>query len=567
MKCTTRTRLLKESSCFAHQPVRSIHIMKPAERHLQADADRSEKTKTIAVLTTICLFGLLIRIPWIGYGLPLQFQPDEWACVNVSFKFFTGNFIHHGTYYPTLYMYMVFVAYIIYCIFGLVTGKFAHFSDFYASFYQFGDPYLDYGDPVFFTIARFISAVCFSCAVFIVGMHIRKNYSFRIAVVISVILLLLPWEYVYSRYAVTESLLIATILTALCMIDRFLRKPGPASWYLACFTALLACSSKQPGMLVTLSLTAGYIFAARKLPVDKNKRIRMIAIGAVILAAGYCIINPGMVFSGNRSLIDVLIYMYNNFNFMKGPALSPAGTTGPHDPWWSYPVFLLKDYGPLLLLLCTGGMVHVIYRRQEMHRHVPWAVFFFTYLLVMQLTGIKVDRYVLPISSVAVVWLLPEVLMLIESRVKKRIATIVMVLACLYPAYRIIDYYLLWAAGDTRMHAAQWLSRQQLDYRCIARELHFTPHIPVDFTGEKIEPWSMGQYSIEALEKKKVGLLIISDDARGMADNKPVMKKNYQEFEKKLERVAHFSGRRKFGYYNPEVIIYRVPDTSGHVSR
>jgi 4-amino-4-deoxy-L-arabinose transferase-like glycosyltransferase len=81
-------------------------------------------------LLIILLFGLLLRLWGINYGLPYTFAPDEPTYLEITLRILhTGDLNPHWWFYPSMIFYLNAVALFLYFLLGRLTGAFTTLDD------------------------------------------------------------------------------------------------------------------------------------------------------------------------------------------------------------------------------------------------------------------------------------------------------------------------------------------------------------------------------------------------------------------------------------------------------
>jgi hypothetical protein len=509
---------------------------------------------TYKEIILLCLVGICIRLPWLDFGLPQQYQPDEWAYTTAAFKFFKLNFINHGIDYPNLFMYLIFAAYILYFPFGWLRGDFTSFSGFYASFYSQGDPYLDYAGPAFFFSARLVSVLATVACGAMIAAWLYKKTTKPVALITAGLFLTLPMEFIYSRYATPDALLSASLLVAIMLVLRFAEKPAAGRWAAACIAGVCAACTKQPGAVIAAPLLAALWVSRQSL--KPGIIIRYVLYGAAIFALGYAVLAPNMVFShkGAENISSIVASQYS------GNAPNTEGFQhGVNGSAWRYFLYIGRDFGPIIILCCLAGLAVLCNRRGKEFWIWFWLVV--PYFAVFQAAPSKIDRYVFPLTTALALWTIPAGLETVNRiRRARHVAAQALVVAALlaWPLYSIFGFYAVLQGGDTRMQARAWLASRDFHNKTLAREIHYTALPPPAWDGLLKEEWTLGKYSIADLKKMNIDILMISDNIRLGFLPQSKIAHTYQSYFDSLEHIAHFESKRKFGFYNPTIDVFVI---------
>lgn len=504
-------------------------------------------------------FGFLIRIPWIDIGLPQQYHPDEWAYFTTAFKFIKMNFVNTGVQIPNLFMYLLFAGYIVTIPVLFLKGDVHSFKEYYASFYAFGDPYLDYANPAFLVTARLVSVVMTVACGILIGMYVQKRYSRTIALETAAVFYLLPTEFQYSRFGVPDNCLMTAIFIGIILILRFIDKPVLLRWIAACSTVVIAASIKVPGAILIIPLVWG-LWKIRGSS-DRTALIRFGALAILIFLIGGALLAPNMLFSSvGTSHVAVIIDILRSTH-----GADPEGFRhDSHSTVWQYFYFIYFDYGPVLLGICLIGLYGLC--KKPMKETLVWLMVIVPFFVVFQCASAKMSRYIIPVTSLFFILAFPAGLERVGAGkiVKKWFAYVGLLIVLLaYPVYRIALFYSVWSKEDTRLQARNWLVKHDYSTRNFAREIHETPLVPAHYKKPLIENWNCGRYSIGELRKKGIEMLMISSSYTSFARESHIYK-NYQSYFDSLPLIAKFkSDDDNHGLIacNPAIFIFQVPQT------
>src|SRR5262245_9439517 len=105
-------------------------------RHASTGVFGLVKDPVPVVLLLILALAAAVRLWGIRFGLPYVLYPDEALIVNHALAFGTGDLNPHDFVYPSLYMYVLFVAYGVTYAGGLALGVFGSTDDFIRLFFS-----------------------------------------------------------------------------------------------------------------------------------------------------------------------------------------------------------------------------------------------------------------------------------------------------------------------------------------------------------------------------------------------------------------------------------------------
>lgn len=161
--------------------------------HRRSGARRS----VIWWLAAIVAVAAAARFWGLRFGLPqTNTRPDESVIIDVSLQFLRGNF--HPTFYdyPWVYMWTSTGLYLVYYVWGLVTGFFHAPADLVAS-------WRDYWIP-FFMINRAMSAVVGTATILVVFRIARRLWDDTTGLVAALFMALAFLHVRDSHYATTD---------------------------------------------------------------------------------------------------------------------------------------------------------------------------------------------------------------------------------------------------------------------------------------------------------------------------------------------------------------------------
>jgi hypothetical protein len=197
----------------------------------------------VLVLVIILLIGGVARLWGISFGLPhTMCRPDEEILVRIAHSFGGGDLNPHYFIYPTLYMYLAFGLYIIYCLVGLVSGHFTSVSDMQAVYCL--DP------SILFIINRCLSAFMGIVTIYVVY-RIAKNWFEEKTALVAAFFLSLAFLHVRdSHFGITDITMTLFVMCSFLFITKCRQNTGIKNYVLAGIFAGLAASTKYVGIIL-----------------------------------------------------------------------------------------------------------------------------------------------------------------------------------------------------------------------------------------------------------------------------------------------------------------------------
>jgi len=206
-----------------------------------------------AVLLIILLIGGVARLWGIDFGLPhTMCRPDESWLLSISFRFGSGDLNPHFFIYPTLYMYLCFCLYIIYFIFGLISGQFTSVSDLLAIYCL--DP------SILYIINRCLSAFTGIITIFVVYRIAKSWFEEKTALVAAFFLSLAFLHVRDSHFAITDITMTLFIMCSFLYIIKCRHSTGIKNYVFAGIFAGLAASTKYAGIILLGPMALVHIF-------------------------------------------------------------------------------------------------------------------------------------------------------------------------------------------------------------------------------------------------------------------------------------------------------------------
>lgn len=229
----------------------------------------------------IILIGFLIRIVGITYGLPAVYHTDEpylvknalWMGAHRSLKPFFYT-------YPTLYSYLLLIAYGIYFVLGSIFGAFRDAMDFGVQFIV---------NPTnFYLIGRGISVIFGTATGILVYFLGNDSYNSKKIGLLAALFLMISYAHKFhSQTAVPDVTMI--FFATLAML--FIIKIPSGGWKLYLFAGLFAgfsISTKYNSGFLVIAILVAHIIALRQQ--TKFKIIKIFLDKRLWLAYGACLV-------------------------------------------------------------------------------------------------------------------------------------------------------------------------------------------------------------------------------------------------------------------------------------
>jgi 4-amino-4-deoxy-L-arabinose transferase-like glycosyltransferase len=249
-------------------------------------------------LVLILAAGFLVRVWGLDFGLPyLEARPDESTIIRHTMAFFSGDPNPHFFNYPSLYLYLLFAAYLSYFLIGRGFGFFSSPDDLIARFIH--DPYN------IFLIDRALSVFFGTATILVVFYLARRLWGRRTALVAALFMALAYLHARDSHFGTTDAAMVFLALTAMLFIVRARQEGSEKNYLLAGLLTGLAASTKYNAVLLVLPLATAHFFntlerARQGGPVALNwSRVFVATRRYLLLLAGPALLLAGLFWAPN----------------------------------------------------------------------------------------------------------------------------------------------------------------------------------------------------------------------------------------------------------------------------
>lgn len=331
-------------------------------------------------MLAILVAAAALRLWGIGFGLPHEFtRPDEEAAQWVALRAFSGNVNPQFLDWPTLFMYVLALAYVPYFLVGRFLGVFGPVSSFVAA---------ATADPTGVRlVARGLSASAGVATVWIVRQIGTRLFDATTGLVASWYLALAALHVRDSHFGVTD--IPATCLLTLSFFFAVKATTTGAWRHLvlsAAFAGLAASTKYNAGLIL---LATAWAVAAGAVPslVSWAARARALAVCAGVAFIVFVAGSPYTALEF-RGFLGVLTQLSTRLR---------DGHTGLTDPAWQVHLFTSLRYGlgePLLVAAIAG--LGWCVRARPIHG-LLLLVFPLTYFVLIGSGRTSFARYILPV--------------------------------------------------------------------------------------------------------------------------------------------------------------------------
>lgn len=338
-----------------------------------------------AILVVVFIAGAMLRLYGVNWGLPAELHIDETHFVPKALKFGTGDLTPHFFLYPSLYMYMLFVAYSAYFILGMITGIFHNTSDFAMQYFIDPSP--------FYIIGRSMAAtlnVMTAVLVFKIGKKIFQPASGFAA---AVLFLLSPLCVQHSHF-ITGDVPLTFFMTLSLYFGLKMMEDGKRKYYiLAGLSMGFAGASKYTGALFAPTLLIMHLFYSMGSEGSTLKNfftnINIYLLG-VMAYIGFFIGCP-------YHLLDFSTFIKAITQTSEMVGGHWLGMEGVRSMWMTVITkFLSFGVGWPAIILTVAGVVWSITGKNKKVQAVAFFVVFY-YVFIGRYSGHNFDRYWVPI--------------------------------------------------------------------------------------------------------------------------------------------------------------------------
>ncbi len=227
----------------------------------------------------ILLLAAAVRLWGIQWGLPHEYQSEEYKIVKYALRMGSGDLNPHFFEYPTLYLYFMLFVYGIYFAVGYVVGWFPTSADFALHFVK--DP------TMFYLLGRLSEAVCGVLIVFMVYKIGKRMFSETAGLVSAAIVAGLP-HYIYLSHIIKGYMGMTVLLLIFFWFCIDIAEEGGKKYYVLAGIFLgLAVSTRYHAAPYGIALIAAHLL--RKNP---KENLWNLAIALALIPTFFFIGSP-----------------------------------------------------------------------------------------------------------------------------------------------------------------------------------------------------------------------------------------------------------------------------------
>ncbi len=398
-------------------------------------SDRNIKTHISGYwIFGILIFGAVIRLWGLDFGLPHIYHPDEFQKYKAVMRM-----VEHGDLNPRYFWHPSLLLYATYGMNSLMHLLFIN-GDFASTIILAG---------------RMVSCLAGIASIFFVYKIGELLWNRRAGLIASLLLSTFPLAVTCSRYLKEDSLLTSIVLGATLLTVQAAQTGSLPRLLAAGLVAGLSSSVKYSG-IISFFIIWGYPFICRNSSVSFFTRVKHSVLATIVVPLGFLIGTP-------YSVLDSQTFL-NDFNHERQHMLTGhSSIITAASQYWMFHIkhSLLKAITPLNLILgiiALGGIIRQ-FRFPALYLIGLILLYYLPAEFVRAKPAPQPERYImpcLPFLALAIAWFY-EQLKSTPKLINAALATFILIGITL-SAYRSITlaYEIL---PDTRDQAAQWLTQ------------------------------------------------------------------------------------------------------------
>lgn len=415
-------------------------------------------------LVDLLALGVLagtLRLWGIGFDLPMLYHRDEAKYVSIPLKIVkTGDYNPHFFNYPSLFFYILSLAYIAYFLFMASRGHLGSLDGMTLPEQVLPNVVGRATMPSQFLVGRGVVACAGILTVLVVYSIVRRAYGRRAGLIAGILLSVSPIHIRNCHFVAPDVVMLLFVVASFWFSYQVMLKGKRQDYVLAGLLAGLAASTKYNAYSAIVPLFVAHILRQRR------SALLNADLGWAIAAC------TGGFFVGTPfALLDLPAFLNGvAFEVRHYTLLGDPGTEGQNALLW-YAGYLLRAEGPVVLLAILEAGRGILRRTL---RTLLFACFPATYMLLVASYAVKNDRTVLTIvpflAMLAGIFLDRAIAFIqekIDVRRRSRIvgwlsAMVPVLLALFWAAQRTIQIDTRFSQSDVRTQATLWMESELL---------------------------------------------------------------------------------------------------------
>ncbi|OGR88217.1 MAG: hypothetical protein A3A86_04285 [Elusimicrobia bacterium RIFCSPLOWO2_01_FULL_60_11] len=398
-------------------------------------------TRNSWILLGILAFGAFVRFWGIGWGLPYEYQAEEYKIIKYAFRMGSGDLNPHFFEYPSLYLYFMLFLFGQYYLVGRLFGLFATTHEFALSFVK---------DPTPFYLMGRVSEAVFGVVILYIVYRIGKRlFSENAGLCSALIVAALP-NFVYLGHIVKGYMgMILLLLLVFWNIIKAAEEEDKKAYLWAGALLGLAVSTKYTAAPFGIVIPLAYFFFSKKIPFSTFVLSLLLIPALFIMTTPYAVITPSELWrdlGGN-------IHVYSKFSGQETSLLSRFGLI-----FERLFLYMGDVHAPALLGgFCTAGFLYSMFRWEKKHllALVPIAA----YLLMVGNYNHPAAGYLIQVIPIFVIWGVHGIFTFCsrQRNALKLAVLLVFGFAIGWNCWEGVSYAYSFTVKDTRTEAKEWI--------------------------------------------------------------------------------------------------------------
>lgn len=403
------------------------------------------------LLFIILLLGIFLRFWGIQWGLPYEYQSEEYKIIKYALKMGSGDLNPHFFEYPSLYLYFMLFLDGLYFLIGRGLGIFKNTHDFALSFVK--DP------TVFYLMGRISEAICGTLIIFLVYKIGKKLFSEEVGLYSAAIVCGLP-HYVYTSHIIKGNMGAITLLMIFFLMTlRIVEIGDKRSYILSAMFLGLAASTKYHAAPFGILLPVAHFLRMRNTEQEfkniwwKWEQNKFFLFSLILVPIFFIFGTPYSVLSPQEFYKDIggNINIYTTLTGTEKPYLYRLFTAGGH-------LLHLGDISaPLLLeLVCVIGFFTTLFYWENKYLLI-W-IPIVTYLLIVGGYHNPAGGYLLPVFPLFIIGAVHGML-IFKKKILKLVSITLLTTAITWNLWEGGKWAYSFTVVDTRTTAKEWIDK------------------------------------------------------------------------------------------------------------
>jgi 4-amino-4-deoxy-L-arabinose transferase-like glycosyltransferase len=400
----------------------------------------------------LALLAGALRLWGLGFDLPNLYHRDEARYVSIPLNMLkTGDLNPHFFNYPTLFFYLLAIAYALYFLFMASHGSLSNLNGLSLPEQVMEGVVGRATMPSQLLLGRGVAVLCSVLTVLLVYWLARKVYGRRAGLIAALLLCFSPTHIRNSHFVAPDVPMLFVSTAVLCLAYLVLVRGWRRDYVLTGLLVGLACSTKYNAYAVLVPFLIAHVLQ------------RGVRIDADILLAGLAC-GVGFLAGTPYSVLDLPAFLNGlAFELRHYATVGDPGSEG-QNAWLWYGAYLLRWEGVLPLLALGEGLRGTLMKRKEtwFFASLPLGTLF-----LISSYAVKNDRTVLtilPALAILAGAFLDQTIELLHARSPRLVvialAGMLVLAVMLVPACNALQIDLRFNQDDVRTQVTRWLEAQ-----------------------------------------------------------------------------------------------------------